>query len=499
MKKIVVVGGGLGGIAAALRARALGHQVTLVDKLPSLGGRAQGFKKAGYHHDAGPTVLTAPFLIDELFQLFNKNRADYVEFKPLPIWYRFVFDDGSVFNYGGDEQTTLAAIEDFSPDDLSGYHNLLEASRNIYQLGFEQLAHQPFHNLAKMLGLAPSMLKLNAHQSVWQFVGQHISSEKLRQALSIQPLLVGGNPTDTTCIYSLIHFLERKHGVFFAMGGTTALIQALGKLMQEEGIEIKLNSEVTGFSVDNKAIRSVHIQNEQMLECDHLISNIDPLFLYKRLLNKEANFLAKLRSNIAKPSMGLFVLYFGATVQYPDCEHHTIIMGKHFEPLLDSIFKTKVLSQDISIYLHRPTATDPSLAPEGCESFYALVPVPNLKADIDWDVEGPKLKELLLSRLSSTVLPDIEKHCEQVFYKTPKDFLVDYNSEFGSGFSIAPIFFQSAWFRFHNKGEGITNLSLCGAGSHPGAGIPGVISSAKVVESLLKTEYGSDLLTEHAS
>jgi phytoene desaturase len=496
MKQIVVVGAGLGGIAAALRARALGHQVTVVDKLNSLGGRAQGFKRGGYHHDAGPTVLTAPFLVDELFELFDKKREDYVEFVPLPLWYRYVFDDGSIFDYGGDEVTTLSAIKQFSPEDVAGYHNLLKSSGEIYQLGFEQLAHQPFHSLAKMLGLAPSMLRLNAHKSVWQFVGQHISSEKLRQAFSIQPLLVGGNPTDTTCIYSLIHFLERKHGVFFAMGGTTALIQALGKLMQEVGIKVKLNCEVDSFDVVDNVIKSVYIKDDLPIACDHVISNIDPLYLYKRLLNNEANFLAKLRTKIAKPSMGLFVLYFGSKKQYPKCEHHTIIMGKHFEPLLDSIFKSKVLSKDISIYLHRPTATDPSLAPEGCESFYALVPVPNLTADIDWAVEGPKFKELILNRLSSTVLPEIGEHYEHAFYKTPTDFLVDYNSEFGSGFSIAPLFFQSAWFRFHNKGEGISNLSLCGAGSHPGAGIPGVISSAKVVESLIKSEYGNDLIAE---
>ncbi|MCH2158458.1 MAG: phytoene desaturase family protein [Oleiphilaceae bacterium] len=491
---VVVVGAGFGGIAAALRAKALGCDVTIVDKTSHPGGRAQRFQVDGYKHDAGPTVITAPFLFDELFALFGKERADYVEFKALDTWYRFVYDDGTHFDYGGDSERIERSIAMISPDDVKGYRKLLAASKEIYQLGFEQLAHRPFHQIIDMIKVIPQMLRLGSYRSVWQLVCRHLKHDKLRQAFSIQPLLVGGNPFDTTSIYSLIHYLERAHGVHFAMGGTQALVDALTKLMQEEGIEVVLNHEVVKFETQQKRITAVQLDNGHTLACDYCISNMDPLYLYRKLLPDHASRIAKIRRKVAKPSMGLFVLFFGSPRLYPSVQHHTIILGKAYKPLLDDIFHHGNLSEDISIYLHRPTATDPSFAKKGCDSFYALVPVPNLKSEINWHEVREMFQARVLQRLDETILPGIKENAESVFAMTPLDFKQNYNSEFGAGFSIAPLFYQSAWFRFHNRGESLDNLFLTGAGTHPGAGLPGVISSAKVAESLLKTS-----LAKHSS
>lgn len=488
MSHVVVIGGGFGGMAAALRARAKGHEVTLIDRCPTLGGRAQVFEKDGFRHDAGPTVLTAPFLFDELFELFGKSIADYVQIVPLPLWYRFYFQDGDTLDYGAGIEQTIAEIARIHPPDADGYRALLEQSRRIYDVGFTQLADAPFHKFSFMLRQVPQLLRLKSYRSVWQMVSRYLAHDKIRQAFSIQPLLVGGNPFDTTSIYGLIHFLERAHGVHFAMGGTAALVAGLGRLMREQSINIKLGQTVTSIEVADDRICAVLTDSGERIAADHLISNVDPVHLYKKLLPRSASGLgARLKARYADQSMGLFVLYFGTTRQYPKVAHHTIWMGPRYRELLNDIFHRKVLAKDFSIYLHRPTATDPSFAPPGCDSFYALVPVPNLTAGIDWAVEGPSLRERVVAALGATILPGLEQSICADFYMTPEDFATRYLAPAGSGFSIAPHFSQSAWFRFHNRGEGPRNLYLVGAGSHPGAGLPGVLSSAKVVERLLPT------------
>jgi len=486
MSRVVVIGGGFGGMAAALRARAKGHDVTLLDRCPRLGGRAQVFEKEGFRHDAGPTVLTAPFLFDELFALFGKATADYVKIVPLPLWYRFRFDDGDTFDYGGGIEQTLAEIERIHPPDAAGYRALLEQSKKIYDVGFTKLADAPFHGFLFMLRQVPHLLRLGAYRTVWQMVSRCIKHDKIRQAFSIQPLLVGGNPFDTTSIYGLIHFLERAHGVHFAMGGTGALVDGLGQLMREQGIEVRLNTTVTSIEVDSGLVRAVRTADGERIEADHLVSNADPVHLYNALLPRTASKLsARLKARYSEQSMGLFVLYFGSARQYPDVAHHTIWMGPRYRELLNDIFHRKVLAKDFSIYLHRPTATDPSFAPQGCDSFYALVPVPNLTAGIDWAVEGPRLRDRVVAALGATILPGLAQAIRADFFMTPEDFATRYLSPAGAGFSIAPHFRQSAWFRFHNRGEGPRNLYLTGAGSHPGAGLPGVLCSAKVVDRLL--------------
>ena len=482
----MVIGAGFGGIAAALRARARGHEVTVLDRCPRLGGRAQVFEKDGFRHDAGPTVLTAPFLFEELFALFGKDIADYVQIVPLKLWYRFHFHDGDTFDYSGGIEQTLAEIRRIHPPDADGYLALLEQSRKIYDVGFTALADAPFHRFAFMLRQVPQLLRLGAYRSVWQMVSRCVQHDKIRQAFSIQPLLVGGNPFDTTSIYGLIHFLERSHGVHFAMGGTGALVDALARLMSEQGVKVRLETTVTSIEVDEGHVRAVVTDAGERIDADHLVSNTDPVHLYDKLLPRSASKRsARIKARHAKQSMGLFVLYFGSNRQYPDVAHHTIWMGPRYRELLEDIFHRKVLAEDFSIYLHRPTATDPSFAPAGCDSFYALVPVPNLTAGIDWAVEGPRLRDRVVAALAATILPGLDEAIRADFFMTPEDFQSRYLSPAGAGFSIAPHFSQSAWFRFHNRGEGPRNLYLVGAGSHPGAGLPGVLSSAKVVDQLL--------------
>lgn len=466
-----------------MRLRARGHEVTLVDRCERLGGRAQVFEKDGFRHDAGPTVITAPFLFDELFALFGKNREDYVEFIPLDVWYRFYFPDGKTFDYGGTPEDTLREIERISPEDVEGYKKLLEQSRKIFDVGFDKLADQPFHSAATMFAQLPALVRLGCYRTVWQLVSRYLKSDHLRRAFSIQPLLVGGNPFETTCIYSLIHYLERKWGVHFAKGGTGAVVDALEKLMREEGIEILQARTVRKIEVSGRRATGVVLDDGRRIEARNIVSNTDPLHLYRDLLSQEdQSKFFQVKQKRMKPSMGLFVLFFGTDKTYPDVAHHTIWFGERYRELIHEIFHGSELPEDFSLYLHRPTATDPSFAPTGCDSFYVLAPVPNLKAGIDWETEGPRLRDRIVDALDGTILPDLRSHIRSDFFMTPEDFKNDYLSGFGSGFSVSPVFTQSAWFRFHNRSEVLENLYLVGAGTHPGAGVPGVLCSAKVLD-----------------
>lgn len=485
MADAVIIGGGFGGMAAALRLRARGHSVTVIERCHRLGGRAQVFERDGYRHDAGPTVITAPFLFDELFALFGKRREDYVEFIPLDVWYRYHFHTGQSFDYGGTVEDTLAAIEQLSPPDVSGYQALLEESRRIFDIGFTKLADQPFHSFGTLLAQIPHLVRLRCDRTVWQLVQQHLKSDLLRRAFSIQPLLVGGNPFETTCIYSLIHYLERKWGVYFAKGGTGALVDALTRLMRESGIEILTGQTVREIQTQQRQARRVILEDNTAVEAHIVVSNTDPMHLYNKLLDRtRQSSLFRLKTRRMKNSMGLFVLFFGTEGKYPDVAHHTIWLGERYRELIQEIFHGDALPKDFSLYLHRPTATDPSFAPPGKDSFYVLAPVPNLCASIDWAVEGPRLRDRIVRALDRSILPGLESRIRSDFFMTPVDFAQDYLSVDGSGFSVAPVFSQSAWFRFHNRSEYLDNLYLVGAGTHPGAGLPGVLCSAKVLDRL---------------
>ncbi|MCX2523806.1 phytoene desaturase family protein [Larsenimonas rhizosphaerae] len=487
MSHTIVIGGGFGGIAAALRARKLGHDVTLLERNDSLGGRAQVFEDQGYRFDAGPTVITAPFLFEELFGLFGKKMSDYLTMLPLDVWYRFHFSDGRSFDYGSDMDRTLADIARFNPEDVDGYKKLLARSEAIYKVGFEQLADQPFHRVSTMLKQVPALLRLGSYRSVWGMVSHYLKDPMLRRAFSIPPLLVGGNPFRTTSIYALIPWLERKWGVHFPKGGTGALVQGLTRLMREEGIQIRTQCTVDHITCEGRRATGVRLASGETLTADRVIANADAAYLYRHMV-RELPRAARFKLDHARYSMGLFVLYLGVNRTYDDVAHHTIWLGEQYRELLEDIFEHKVMKDDFSLYVHRPTATDDSFAPPGCDSFYILAPVPNLQGDIDWSERAGTLGDAIIKALSATILPDVEKHIDTRFHMTPEDFKNRYLSEHGTGFSIAPLFQQSAWFRFHNKSEVLDRLYLVGAGTHPGAGLPGVVSSAKVVERLLKEE-----------
>ena len=481
--KTLVMGGGFGGIAAALRMRARGHDVTLIDRCQRLGGRAQVFERDGYRHDAGPTVITAPFLFAELFALFGEDIRQRVTLTPLDPWYRFRFPDERLFDYGPDMDRMESEIARFNADDVAGYRRLLTESRALFDIGFRELGDQPFHRVTFMLRQTLRLVRLRADRSVWDMVARHIKDPYLRRALSLQPLLVGGNPFQTTCIYALIHYLEREWGVHFAMGGTGALVDALADLLERQGVRTENGRTIVALRRDGRLLREAVLDDGRHIKADAFVSNLDPMHLYGELLDPPPP-MARIKNRIAKTSMGLFVLYFGTNCQYPDIAHHTIWLGERYRELLSDIFDRQILSEDFSLYLHRPTATDPGFAPPGHDSFYVLAPVPNLQADIDWDVEGPRLQSRIVDALDRSIMPGLTQSIRAPFYMTPEDFRDSYKSVHGSGFSVAPLFRQSAWFRFHNQAEGLDNLYLVGAGTHPGAGLPGVLSSAKVLDRL---------------
>jgi phytoene desaturase len=487
-KQLIVIGGGLGGIASALRAKKKGFEVELICQRSHLGGRAQPYHQDGYTFDAGPTVITAPHLFAELFDLFGKSIKDYVKIVPIDPWYRFVFDDHRVFDYGADLSTLLEQIRCFNPDDVNGYLALLKDSERIYQIGYEELVDQPFHRLRDMLTCIPDMLRLKSYRSVWSWVSAHLTDPALRQAFSIQPLLVGGNPFDTTSIYGLIHYLERKWGVHYAIGGTTALVQALQRLMEEEDIKITLNTKVEKIVSQHGKCTHLILSDGTIKKVDVVVSNVDPSYMYENMIDPSAiNPYLQFKKQRSKSSMGLYVLYFGTNKKYDLVEHHTILMGKNYKHTLDEIFKYKTIPADLSLYLHRPSATDSSIAPAGKDAFYCLCPVPNLDGNIDWTTQSTILEQRIIQKLENYLLPELSQHIDVKFNKTPLDFRKEHNAYLGSGFTISPTLLQSAWFRYHNKAEGFQNLFLAGAGTHPGAGLPGVVSSAKVVEKLLDT------------
>ena len=484
--KLIVVGSGFGGIAAALRMRAKGYEVTLLEKQADLGGRARVFTKDGFTYDAGPTVVTAPYLFNELFSLFKKNIEDYVKIVPLDLWYRFVFNDGSVFNYSGNENEMESQISKIS-NDLNGYKKLITFTEKIFNKGFVELSDKPFNNFLFMIKQIPALLKLKSYQSVYQLVSSYISNEKLRRIFSMHPLLVGGNPFSTTAIYALILFLEKKWGIHYAMGGTGKIVEALEKLMKEEDITILKNAEVVEFLTKNKKITGIQLKNGSIINCDYLICNSDPPNVYKNLIksNNQYNFLFNQKIKRMNYSMGLFVYYFGSKKKYNNIAHHTICFGNSYQDHLKKIFEDKILTDDISYYLHRPTATDPSMAPENHDAFYVLVPVPNNLSGINWKEKGDSFKELVIAKMEKTTLPNLRENIVSDFYLTPDYFEQELSTLHGSGFSIQPKFTQSAYFRFHNQSEIFSNMFFVGAGTHPGAGMPGVLSSAKILDKLL--------------
>ena len=483
----VVIGAGMGGLASAIRLSARGFRVTLVERLEQPGGRARVFEQDGFTFDAGPTVITAPFLFDELWQLCGRERAEDVELVPVDPYYRIRFHDGSTFNYNGDTDQMEQEIARFSEADVAGYRRFLEKSEEIFEVGFEELGHVPFQNLGDMLRIVPAMMKLQSHRTVHGLVSKYISHPKVRKVLSFHPLLVGGNPFSTTSIYTLIAHLERTWGVWYAMGGTGSLVSGLSDLLAERPYATqRYGADVDQILVDDGRASGVRLADGETIDADLVVSNADVGFTYKNLLAPEHRTTwTDRRVDNMDYSMSLFVWYFGTDRTYEDVEHHTILMGPRYKGLLDDIFDRKTLADDFSLYLHRPTKTDPSMAPDGHDAFYVLSPVPHLESGVDWRQQAEPYRQAVEDYLAETALPDLGDHLVTSRMLTPREFKADYKSLKGAAFSVEPKLMQSAWFRPHNRSEDVEHLYFAGAGTHPGAGLPGVLSSARVLDTVV--------------
>ncbi len=487
--RIVVIGSGFGGLSAAIRLQAQGHEVTIVEKLDKPGGRAYVFEQDGFTYDGGPTIITAPWLLHELFELSGKRTDDYVTLKLLDPFYNIRFEDGSVFHYNGDPEHLRAEVARFNPDDVKGYDRFVGRTKDIFRAGMA-LIDKPFHTYGSMLKVLPDLIKLRADRSVADYTAQFVKDDRLRQVFSFHPLLVGGNPFSSSSIYALIHTLEREWGVWFAMGGTGALVQGLVQLFHDLGGTIRYESEVGAIDVDRatRTTTGVTLVSGTTIAADAVVSNGDVAETYRRLVPT----WARPRMTDAKLarynySMSLFVIYFGTDRKYENVAHHEIIMGPRYKALLEDIFERKLLADDFSLYLHRPTATDPSLAPPGHDCWYVLSPVPHLGGKVDWATVGDRYRDRIMGYLEERYLPDLTKHIVSEHRIDPRYFRDTLNSYLGSAFSVQPTLLQSAYWRPHNKDREIPNLYFCGAGTHPGAGLPGVISSGKIVADLIGT------------
>jgi phytoene desaturase len=473
-------------MAAAIRLRAKGWRVTLVEANDQPGGRASVFKRDGFTFDAGPTVVTAPYLFDELWAEVGRRREDYVDFAPVDPFYRVEFQDGSRFDYVGEEDRILSQIQQMSPNDVDGYRKLADHARRIFDIGYTQLAHVPFSRLSDMLRVTPDMIKLENYRTVYGLVSKYIKDERLRQVFTFQPLLVGGNPFQTSSIYLLIHWLERKWGVHFARGGTTAIVHAMQRLMDELGVETRLNTPISRIEVENGRVKAVVPEQGKPIACDAVVANADPSMVYSRLIDPQHRRKHTDRAVARKhQSMSLFVIYFGTKKTYPNLAHHTIILGPRYKELLHEIFNKKVLAQDFSLYLHAPARTDPSMAPAGHEAFYVLSPVPNDRSGLDWAQHHDEYKNRILTALDQTHLPGLKENLVVDFAVDPRYFAKDLRSYSGAAFGPEPRLTQSAYFRYHNASEDVAGLYFVGAGTHPGAGMPGVLCSAKVLDRVL--------------
>lgn len=482
----VVIGSGFGGLAAAVRLGARGYRVSVLEKLDQPGGRAYVYRDDGYVFDAGPTIITAPFLLEELWEMAGRRMADDIDLREIDPFYGIRFDDGSVFHCSRDADEMRAEVARFAPDDVAGYDRFMEKSRQIFEIGFEKLGHVPFHKLSDMVKIAPDLLRFSGHRSVHALVSQYVKNDKVRTALSFHPLLIGGNPYSASSIYCLISYLERQWGVHFVMGGTGALVTGLVDLVRGQGGEVRCNAEVDEIVVEGGRARGVRLKGGEVVSADIVVSNAEVGHTYKHLLARTPRRRWS-DSNVdrARYSMSLVVWYFGTNTRYETVDHHTIVLGPRYKGLLDDIFRRKRLAEDFSLYLHRPTATDTSLAPEGHDAFYVLSPVPNLDSGTDWEAMAEPYRQAIEKRLEETLLPDLKQRVTVSRMMTPLDFEHRLNSMRGAAFGLEPVLTQSAWFRAHNKSEDVEGLYLVGAGTHPGAGVPGVLSSARVLDAVV--------------
>lgn len=487
-----VIGSGFGGLALAIRLQAAGIRTTVLEKRDKPGGRAYVYEDQGFTFDGGPTVITDPSALRALWENAGKKMEDYVELLPVDPMYRLCWQDGKVFDYTNDPDRLEEQIRRFNPADVDGYKRFLEYSYKVFEKGYLDLGHKPFLNFGSMVRVAPDLMKLQAQNSVYRQVSKFIENEHLRQAFSFHPLLVGGNPFQTSSVYTLIHALEREWGVWFARGGTGALIRGMVRLFEDLGGTIRLNAEVAKIETAHGKASGVRTKDGWHGEFDAVASNGDVLHTYRDLLGHTDQGRKKARSLANKRwSMSLFVIYFGLNRVHENLEHHMILFGPRYRELIQDIFQGPELADDFSLYLHNPSLTDPSLAPEGCSTYYVLSPVPHLgKADLDWDTVGPKYTDRILDYLEEHYLPGLKKDLVTCRTLTPFGFRDELNSHLGSAFSVEPVLWQSAFFRPHNRDKKIPNIYLVGAGTHPGAGIPGVVGSARATAGLMLEDFG---------
>ena len=485
-KTAAIIGAGFGGIALAIRLQAAGIQTTLFEARDKPGGRAYVYEDQGFTFDAGPTVITDPSALEELFALGGKRMADYVELLPVSPFYRLCWEDGTHFDYANDQEAMDRQIHARNPADVAGYQRFLAYSKEVFEEGYIKLGTVPFLSFRSMVQAGPALAKLQAWRSVYSMVSKFIADEKLRQGFSFHSLLVGGNPFATSSIYALIHALERKWGVWFPRGGTGALVRGMLRYFEDMGGVVRLNAPVDRIVLTGDRASAVVVHGES-LPFDQVASNADVVHTYAKLLGHAPRGIAEgKRLQSKRFSMSLFVVHFGLSRLQPQLQHHTVCFGPRYRELIDEIFNGSALSDDFSLYLHAPCATDPSLAPPGCASHYVLAPVPHLgQADIDWEVQGPVLRDRILAYLEQRYIPNLQRDLVTCRIFTPADFKTELSAHLGSAFSLEPLLTQSAWFRSHNRDDAISNLYIVGAGTHPGAGVPGVVGSAKATASLM--------------
>ena len=491
-RSAAVIGSGFGGLSLAIRLQSAGIQTTILEKRDKPGGRAYVYEDAGFVFDGGPTVITDPGALEALFKLSGRQMRDYVELLPVDPMYRLCWEDGDIFDYTNDPTRLEAQIRARNPADVEGYHRFLDYSKAVFEKGYLELGHVPFLDFGSMIRVAPALIRLKAYRSVYNQVSQFIRDEHLRQAFSFHPLLVGGNPFKTSSIYALIHALERKWGVWFARGGTAALVRGLVRLFEDLGGTLHLESEVARIETGNGRVTGVITHDGRRQDVDMVASNGDVMHTYGQLLGHTDRGRSKARTLERQSwSMSLFVIYFGLRRVHPDLKHHMVLFGPRYKDLIRDIFNAPELAEDFSLYLHAPTLTDPSLAPEGCSAYYVLSPVPHLgTADLNWNEVGPKYADRILDYLEQHHLPGLRSDLVTMRTLDPFGFRDELNSHHGSAFSIEPVLTQSAWFRPHNRDSKIPNLYLVGAGTHPGAGIPGVVGSARATASLMLEDCG---------
>jgi phytoene desaturase len=481
-----VIGSGFGGLAAAIRLSCKGYHVQVLEKLDAPGGRASVHKQDGFTFDAGPTIITAPYLLEELWTLCGRKFSDDITLKAMEPFYRIRFDDGTWFDYSGNDKTMRAEIARFAQDDLAGYDRFMVEANLAHKLGFEELGGVTFDSIWDLLAAVPNMVRMRAWRSIYALVAKHIKNPKLRMVFSFHPLLIGGNPFSVTSVYSLINTLERRFGVHWAMGGTGALIKGLVNLLEERGAQVRCNAPVTRILIENGRTVGVELQNGEILKSDIVVSNADTAWTYKNLVEKKyrQHWTDRKIAN-GKYSMSLFVWYFGTKKQYHDVPHHMIMLGPRYRELLTDIFKRHKLADDFSLYLHRPSASDPSVAPAGCDAFYVLAPVPHLGSGTDWSTQAEPFRQSIQNLLEKTIMPGLGAELISQKLMTPQDFKDRLWSYQGAAFGLEPVLLQSAWFRPHNRSEDVPGLFMVGAGTHPGAGVPGVLMSAKALEKVI--------------